>query len=375
MNSKFRFRHHLIDIHLPKGFYAQTALADLDNDGKLEYIMGRQYGPIYWYKYHPDNRWTRHLLGKRSPSDVGACVFDVDGDGWVDFVAGGAWYQNSRSPDQPFKRHVFDRKLTAVHDLLAADIDGDGQLEVITMSDKNNLRWYKIPPDPTRPWLRHDIGASVHAGIAVGDIDGDGDLDIVRTNVWFENVNGDGTQWIEHRIGASTPPPPDFCPPYAYDATCSVICDMDGDGKNDVVFTDAEIPGGRVWWMENVDGQGREWKRHEIYTPGNEPRRGAFHSLYVGDLDGDGDFDVLSCEMEAVGGEKPPCFYIWENVDGQGKAWQEHTILDINLGGHATVVGDITGNGSLDLLTKPWRASSRNALKGRMYVMFIENLG
>ncbi|MEL7329028.1 MAG: VCBS repeat-containing protein, partial [Cyanobacteria bacterium J06559_1] len=203
MTAKLQFKPCIIDTDLPKRrYYAQTALADLDNDGQLEFIMGQQYGDIYWYKYHANApksaQWTRHLLGKKSPSDVGACAFDVDGDGWIDFVAGGAWYQNSRDPHKPFTRHVFDRRLKAIHDLVAADIDGDGQLEILTMSDKNNLRWYKIPTDPTKTWIRHDIGESVHAGLSTGDIDGDGDIDIVRTNVWLENVNGDGSQWIEH---------------------------------------------------------------------------------------------------------------------------------------------------------------------------------
>lgn len=379
--TPLKFKPQLIDTDLPKRrYYAQTALADLDNDGRLEFIMGQQYGNIYWYKYHPDShpnsQWSRHLLGKKSPSDVGACAFDVDGDGWVDFVAGGAWYQNSRDPNKPFTRHVFDRRLRAVHDLTYADIDGDGQLEVLTMSDKNNLRWYKIPPDPTAPWIRHDIGPSVHAGLSVGDIDGDGDIDIVRTDIWLENVNGDGSKWIEHPIGPSSAPPKDFCPPFAYSATRSQVCDINQDGKVDIVFTDAEIPGGSVWWMENVDGKGRQWQRHDIYVPTDrlEPRRGAYHSLYVGDLDGDGDVDVFSCEMEFVKGDRPPRFFIWENVDGQGLTWKEHVILDVNLGGHETVIGDITGNGLPDMLTKPWRAHKKNALNGKMYVMFLENV-
>ena len=82
------------------------------------------------------------------------------------------------------------------------------------------------------------------------------------------------------------------------------------------------------------------------------------------DLDGDGDFDILTCEMEAVGGDRNPRWYIWENLDGKGGQWQEHVILDVNLGGHEIVVGDITGNGLPDIVGKPWRPRKENALEG-----------
>ncbi len=370
---KFQFKHHIIDTDLTGSSYGQTALADVDNDGRLEFITGQRGGDIYWYKYHAPDRWSRHLLGQQSPSDVGGCAIDVDGDGYIDFVTGGAWYRNSRDPGQPFEHIVFDPALQAVHDVVAADLDGDGQMEVITMSDRNNLRWYKIPDDPTQHWIQTDIGPAVHAGVSVGDLDGDGHLDVVRTNVWFQNINGDGTEWIEHAIGPNTPPPPDFRKPFAFDATYSVVCDMNGDGKNDIVFTDAEIPGGKIWWMENVDGLGRVWERHEIPN-GDRRRRGAYHSLYVGDLDGDGDFDIFSCEMEAVSGDGPPRWYIWENLDGKGGEWQEHVILDANLGGHVAVVGDMTGNGLPDIISKPWVAQKNNAVGGKMFVVFLENI-
>ena len=370
---RFQFKHHIIDTDLPGRLYGQTALADPDGDGRLEFIMGRNGGEIYWYKYHSPGEWSRHLLGSDSPSDVGGCAIDVDGDGHIDFVTGGAWYRNSRNADQPFERIVFDPDLNAVHDVVAADLDGDGQMEIITMSDRNNLRWYKISDGPTNLWPRYNIGSAVHAGASAGDVDGDGHLDVVRTNVWFQNVNGDGAKWTEHPIGPSSPPPPDFRKSFAFDATYSVVCDMNGDGKNDIVFTDAEIPGGKIWWMENVDGLGRVWKRHEVPN-GDDVRRGAYHSLYVGDLDGDGDLDIFTCEMEAVPGDGSPRWYIWENLDGRGEQWQEHVILDVNLGGHAAVVGDITGNGLPDIISKPWSPRKDNAVGGKMFVVFLENV-
>ncbi|MBT4496159.1 MAG: VCBS repeat-containing protein, partial [Gemmatimonadetes bacterium] len=197
-DSKFRFAHHLIDTDLEGVYWGQTALADLDGDGRLEFIMGRWRGELLWYKYHTPDQWTRHLLHPEALSDVGLCVLDVDGDGHLDVVSGGGWYRNTQDPNSPFERFVYDPELDGSHDIMAADIDGDGRMEVVTMSDRNSLRWYRIPDDPTRPWEMHFVGPAVHAGATIGDVDSDGDLDIVRTNVWFENIDGDGSRWAVH---------------------------------------------------------------------------------------------------------------------------------------------------------------------------------
>ena len=54
------------------------------------------------------------------------------------------------------------------------------------------------------------------AQTCLADLDGDGDLHIVPTNVWFENVNGDGSKWQVRPIGPNTYPPADFRPPLRF---------------------------------------------------------------------------------------------------------------------------------------------------------------
>ncbi|MCH5373003.1 MAG: VCBS repeat-containing protein, partial [Planctomycetes bacterium] len=367
--AELQFRHHFIDTALPGSSWGQTAAADLDRDGQLDFITGRSRGEIVWYRRETADRWVKHRLGEQSPSDVGGAAMDVDGDGWMDFVTGGAWYRNTGKPRiEAFQRIVFDKDLASVHDVALADLDGDGRLDVLTMSDKNNLRWYRIPEDPRDAWVRNDIGPSIHAGIGVGDLDGDGDVDVVRSNVWFENSDGSGRQWEMHENIAFGNPHP----PYQLATYCSVL-DVDRDGDNDLVMTENEIKGGRIAWLENSDGRGRTWRVHEL-PAGDSALRGAYHSLAVADFDKDGDPDVFSCEMEGIPGERPPRWFVWENKDGKGGQFVEHVILDANLGGHAVVAADFDGDGDEDLIGKLWRPRNDNANDGRNHVDFLENL-
>lgn len=391
-DKKIHFRTHIIDDSLIGGSFSNTGLADLDGEEGLEYIMSsRGTKKIYVYKFHEPGHWSKYIVGENPPTDAGGTVLDVDGDGLTDYIVGAAWYRNSGDLDTPFERIIFDEDIVdgGIHDQIVADINGDGRMDVITMSDNNNLRWYNIPSNPKDPWVKHDIGEAVHGGVAPkghGDLDGDGDTDIVRTDVWFENVDGEGTEWEQHDLGPFMPLP-EGEPSWAANAARSWVADINQDGRLDVVQTVEEMRGGRVWWMENLgpDDNGTiQWHRHEI--AGGDRILGGMHSLGVADFTGDGIPDVISAEQDwqrarpGANGEENPRYFLWENL-GVGPSWsnnatvewKEHIIADINLGGHEIVFGDVTGNGMLDIVGKPWSPSDNNALGGKAYVLFLEN--
>ena len=77
--------------------------------------------------------------------------------------------------------------------------------------------------------------------------------------------------------------------------------------------------------------------------------------------------------MEAFCGDRPPRWFVWENVDGKGN-FREHVVLDANLGAHEAVCGDVDADGDLDICSKLWRPIKSNANGGRNHFDFLENL-
>jgi len=351
-----KFEYHQIDRIGDK--MGQTSLVDVDKDGDLDWIAGCNGGDIWWFEYKGPDNWIRHLLGQKAPTDVGGTAFDIDGDGWVDQVSGQAWYRNTGKPrEQEFIK--YPNGAINTHDNVAADIDGDKKLDLVAMSDRSALYWYKIPADPTMKWKGRKIGGAVHGGVdpaGIADIDGDGDNDVVRSNVWFENLDGKGTQWAEHKNI-------DFGQPKARFPlmTKTWVVDLDKDGDNDVVQAEGDCLSGRVAWHENKDGKGRIFARHLIADKAGQD----YHSLAVADFDNDSDLDVFSGGGPLT--KSPPHkWFIWENLDGKGQNWKQHLILS-GKRCHEAKAADVDGDGDIDICSKPWNGNEhvylRNMLK------------
>jgi hypothetical protein len=359
------FEYHRIDeIGREIG---QTALADVDKDGDLDWIAGnsdRRASDIWWWEYQAPDRWVRHALGKGN-TDVGGAPFDVNGDGWIDFLSGSVLLLNSKTPrDTPFTAHPVGTIYS--HDTEFADINGDGRMDALANSDQTGLYWYEIPADPTQPWTAHLVASrashEIHGGVsprATGDIDGDGDRDIVTAQAWYENVGGKGLEWTPHRnldLGVRDR--------YGI-AVRTWVGDMDGDRDLDVVQAEADNADARVAWFEN-NGRG-EWTRHLIKDKGGKQD---FHALAVADFDNDGDLDVCAGGGPlSVAGTQT--LFIWENTaGGRGRPtpdkWTEHVIIKKPV--HEIEAGDVDGDGDIDLVAKPWTEGNehfylRNTLK------------
>jgi hypothetical protein len=286
---------------------------------------------------------------------------DVNEDGWIDFVVGDSWYENTGNPkSEHFILHK--KNMISCHDNIAVDIDGDDIKDIVSLSndpDHPVLAWYKMPENYTANWDYQKIGEGIHGGIAplgYGDLDQDGDMDIVRGNAWFENLDSKGNKWQSH--DALTPQVGNR--PDKFGLSLKVWCiDLDHDGDIDIVQAEADTENGRVFWFEN-QSNAKTFVYHRISA---DTTNQDFHSLAVDDFDGDGDMDILS-----GGGplsQETHLLFIWENVSGDGKEWKEHIILE-GKRTHEAVAADVDNDGDIDICAKPWHGGLHIYLENKL---------
>ena len=309
-----------------------AVLLDTDEDGDLDVLFGG-FGGLIAYE-NRNNGNFRHLnfriAALQTPESGINTAFisvgDLNSDGRTDaFIAGccGMGLSNEPTPGQmrwtPSANHVLwgsDGKLVDSGQTLGTsgseaidlgDVDGDGDLDAFVGNTQGNGEEFQNDL-PNEVWLNDGSGIFNDSGqrlgrqrtyaVALGDVDGDGDLDALVGNEGADELwlnDGDGRflnsmqTWGQRRT------------------LTVVLADLDGDGDLDAV-TGHELTASFAWWRQGIiwwnDGIGHfsEGSQHIRYRPNG--------AIALGDVNGDELPDIVVGELDKVA--------VWLN-DGNGR--------------------------------------------------------
>lgn len=248
------------------------------------------------------------------------------------------------------------------HDI--GDINRDGHPDVVIVDNlKWDIRWFENPgpKDIAKPWKLHRVAQPQEVpgsyDVALSDLDGDGDLDVAASSWrygnrfdWFENVGSPGTgeKWVRHEIESMVG-----------ETRTIAVADFNRDGKPDVLGT-GRVGNQVVWYANSGKPAAEKWSKTIIDDKTLAPTHG--HPV---DLDKDGDLDVVMAfglvAQVGPGSSESHQVAWYENVGqpGLGAEWKKHLIGGNFAQGFEAVAGDLDGDGDLDVVATGWAGDGR----------------
>ena len=231
-----------------------------------------------------------------------------------------AAYETVRPPDVLFEKHTID--LGSSESAAVCDINGDGKLDIV--SGEN---WYEGPS-----WRKHRFRDIDYTNNYIDDlstvpldVNGDGRVDLITVGwfskkiAWWQNPGSAAKPWLEHPM--STIAPVEF----------AELVDLDNDGKADEVlpeFGDAKAP--LTWFGRD----GRGGMEAHVASP-----HSLGHGIGAGDVNADGRNDILT-----------PNGWLEAPADPKSSDWilhEEWKLGDVGF----MYVADVNNDGKPDVIT------------------------
>jgi hypothetical protein len=361
---------------LDVGIFSAPAVGDLDHDGDVDLVVGDRAGTLHYFentggatspKYVERTGAANPLNGQHVGFFSAPVLGDLDGDGDLDLVAGEfdgtfAYFENTGSATSP----AFVRRTGAQNPLdgrdvgysstpALADLDGDGDVDLVAGDLDGTFHYFENTGSATSPGFAERTGAAnpldardvaYYSAPVLGDLDRDGDLDLVAgradgTFAYFENTGSSTSPAFVARTGAASPLDGQDTGGYS----TAALGDLDGDGDLDLVAGGLE---GNVLTFENLAGGMVE--RTGAANPLNGLNVGLISTPALGDLDGDGDLDLVE------GGGDGTFRYFENTGSASSPAYIARTGAADPLNGQdvgrdsAPALADLDGDGDLDLV-------------------------
>jgi hypothetical protein len=192
----------------------------------------------------------------------------------------------------------------------------------------------QIKPDEWTAVSNTNTSHKKGEGLALGDLDGDADVDMALGEIWLEN-EGDGTAWNEHIYAPDMP-----------EQMMVKIADMDHDGEQDIIACPQSTQAGKLAWYRAGEDKYHVWTEHIVQT-----RITHMHGLAIGDFNKDGYPDIHTSIRHDHPGNRDHVS-IWLSNGEPEPAFREQILA--RTGSHLSKIGDVDQDGDLDIFGANW---------------------